>query len=57
GDSGSALFGKFGRKFYAVGIVSHGTSPKCSESNPVTYSKVYAALPFIKQQVRDLPRG
>ncbi|CAL1299481.1 unnamed protein product, partial [Larinioides sclopetarius] len=57
GDSGSALFGRFGSKFYGVGIVSYGTNPVCSASNPVTYTKVYAALPFIKQVVKDLPRG
>ncbi|KAF8788782.1 Chymotrypsin-like protease CTRL-1 like protein [Argiope bruennichi] len=55
GDSGSALIGRVGPKFYAVGVVSYGSFPRCSALNPVAYTKVANVMPFISRVVMDLP--
>ncbi|GBN75648.1 hypothetical protein AVEN_27-1 [Araneus ventricosus] len=53
GDSGSAIFGHFEKKFYALGITSKANSSICD--TPDTFTKISFFMDWIKLYVGDLP--
>ncbi|GBN04367.1 Serine protease 38 [Araneus ventricosus] len=59
GDSGSAIFAKFGQKYHALGITSFGFSQPnvlCSLDKPATFTKVYHYMKWIKKYVKNIPK-
>ncbi|KAF8789062.1 Chymotrypsinogen B like protein [Argiope bruennichi] len=57
GDSGSSTFGEFGHKVYTLGITSRHSKENCESDMPVTYSKVFRYIKWIKSYVKDLPQN
>ncbi|GBO05782.1 Transmembrane protease serine 5 [Araneus ventricosus] len=60
GDSGSAIFSKFGDKYFALGVTSFGLSRPnvlCSLDKPAVFTKTYPYLKWIRKYVKDIPRA
>ncbi|CAL1299479.1 unnamed protein product [Larinioides sclopetarius] len=58
GDSGSAIFAKFEKKYFALGITSFGLSQAevlCSLDKPAAFTKVYHYMKWIKKYVKNIP--
>ncbi|GFR18039.1 tryptase beta-2, partial [Trichonephila clavata] len=56
GDSGTSTFIKYKKRFYTLGVVSHGTAKHCIPTYPTTFSKTLYFLDWIKEHVKDLPK-
>ncbi|GIY74842.1 serine protease 38 [Caerostris darwini] len=54
--SGTAIFGRLQKRYYALGIMSDGPED-VSPDKPDTYSNVYYYMKWIKKKVEDLPKA